>query len=233
MHTHPLNPNLHLTYESDWDIFPVLHQQNGLVVEYLQKIQGVIDTALQRHPRALVIRCDLRFPQYQTIHYDSAVISRFIESLKAQIQHDQHVKASSGKRIHPCELRYVWVKEQVGSEFPHYHVALFLNRDSYFNLGQFQQSTMIPIPDTPVDQSYFRESANNMAGRIMQAWSSALRLHESMTIGLVHFPENSFYALNLGDAAVYSEVFKRLSYFANTDTKQYGDGTRWFGASRR
>nr|WP_275124505.1 inovirus-type Gp2 protein [Vibrio cholerae] len=32
-------------------------------------------------------------------------------------------------------LRYVWVREQLSSENPHYHVALFLNKDIYFCLG--------------------------------------------------------------------------------------------------
>lgn len=229
MITHPFNPNLHVTHESVWQSFPLLPQTHGLIEEYLLNIQAVMNTALANHPRTLMIRCDLRFPQDQP-SYDSNAISRFMASLKAQIEHDQRSKYLAGQRVHDCQLRYIWAKEQATSELPHYHIALFLNRDSYFNLGQFQQIGYAPFPDTPMP--YFVEQAPNMACRIVRAWASALGTHESLAMGLVHFPDNPTYYLRSDDPVVFAQAFQRLSYLAKADTKLYRDGTRWFGTSR-
>lgn len=229
MHTHPFNPNLHITYANVWQSFQLLRQEHGLIEEYLHNIHVVMNTALVHHPRTLMIRCDLRFPSEQ-LAYDSTTISRFMASLKAQIDHDRRSKSLAGQRVHDCQLRYVWAKEQVTSELPHYHVALFLNHDSYFNLGQFQQIGYAPFPDTPTP--YFVEQAPNMACRIVRAWASALGIHESLAIGLVHFPENPTYHLRSDDPLAFAQAFQRLSYLAKADTKLYQDGTRWFGTSR-
>lgn len=229
MKTHPHNPNLHIIHGSNWQSRKLLPQEKGFIEDYLESIEAVMNTALEHHPRTLMIRCDLHFPRDQLDGYRFA-ISRFLASLKAQIEHDQRSKYRACQRVHDCQLRYIWTKEQATSELPHYHIALFLNRDSYFNLGQFQQIGYAPFPDTP--KSYFVEQAPNMACRIVRAWASALRIHESCAMGLVHFPENPTYYLRSDDPVVFAEAFERLSYLAKADTKLYRDGTRWFGTSR-
>lgn len=58
---------------------------------WLSRFDSLLDSALVQHRAVSLIRVDLRFPEYMpaTImdtDLDSAVISRFFESLKAKIQ---------------------------------------------------------------------------------------------------------------------------------------------------
>ena len=58
---------------------------------WLTRFDSILDSALAQHRAISLIRVDLRFPEYMpaTImdtDLDSAVISRFFESLKAKIQ---------------------------------------------------------------------------------------------------------------------------------------------------
>jgi len=229
---HPFNQNLFLHAEPTWQGFTVYDQRGPLIQNYLERIHQVIHNAVGEYPRTWVVRCDLHFLQNGR-EPDSAAISRFIDSLKAQLVAHEYRKAREGKRVHPCRLRFVWVKEQAESHHPHYHVALFFNRYAYFTLGTFKQTgwglgrdTPWTIPD-PEDR--------NMVDRIRMAWASALDLGLEWASGLVHFPDNATYHLDAGDPAFESQfanLFQRLSYFAKAETKHFGDGTNWFGSSR-
>ena len=58
---------------------------------WLSRFDSLLDSALSQHRAVSLIRVDLRFPEYMpaTImdtDLDSAVISRFFESLKAKIR---------------------------------------------------------------------------------------------------------------------------------------------------
>ncbi|NNN85163.1 inovirus Gp2 family protein [Vibrio sp. A8-1] len=188
----------------------------GMFKEYLDRIDDVMDKAISDHPRTTVIRVDLKFPC--TIKYEIAqVMKRFISSLSAQINADIKKKRKEGKRTPDCNVRYVWARENNLSLNDHYHVALFFNKDVYMYLGRFTNT-------------------NNLAYRIKRAWCSALDLDIDEGGALVHFPDNSQYWLdrranNFDD--VFNQVFKRLSYFAKTDTKKTGDRRRNFGYSLR
>ncbi|WP_303757401.1 YagK/YfjJ domain-containing protein, partial [Enterobacter kobei] len=53
--------------------------------------------------------------------------------------------------------------------------------------------------------------------------------------GLVHFPKNCRYILDVNDFNFedeYKKLLNRLDYLAKLDTKLYGDGDRNFGCSR-
>ncbi|HAT3956431.1 TPA: inovirus Gp2 family protein, partial [Kluyvera ascorbata] len=53
--------------------------------------------------------------------------------------------------------------------------------------------------------------------------------------GLVHYPENCRYILDVNDfnfEGEYNKLLNRLDYLAKLDTKAYGDGDRSFGCSR-
>lgn len=68
---------------------------------------------------------------------DSGAISRFTNSLKAKLAADEQRKRKEGKRVHPNTLRYAWVREFTQNGKRHFHVFLFLNKDAYFHLGDF------------------------------------------------------------------------------------------------
>lgn len=226
IHLHPYNHNL-TVYSNEvwWNNHPVLQKPSGLIEQYLQSIKQTLDRACTEYTRLSVMRFDLRFPQTLD-HRDDQAISRFVDALKAKIHADQRRKQAQGKRVYPCNLRYVWVKEKVSSEAFHYHMAIMLNRDAYFTLGDYATAVH---PDAPT------RLPENMAERILSAWASALGMSMEHVVGLVHFPANPVYSLDRNDMAFtdqYNAVFRRLSYFAKVETKQYGDRSRHFGCSR-
>lgn len=129
-----------------------------------------------------------------------------------------------------CRPSFVWAKERSDSLNLHYRVFLFLNRDAYFNLENFRTVKWLPGDDLPLP-----DERMNMAVRIRDAWGSALGLPSSMAGGLVHFPENPAYSLNINSKSYWQDfmdVFQRASYFAKVATKHYGDHGRNFGCSR-
>ncbi len=233
---HPHNKNLVLSSEPTWQGLPILDHRGLVIYNYLRSINQVMDKALAAHPRICAFRCDLRFPVYG-YEPDTAVITRFIESLKAQMKADELRKLRENKRIHANQLRYIWVKEQDSANNWHYHVCLIVNRDVYFTLGGFSVTSSVDNEnwDSPVPQTSEAVERKNMVDRIRWAWASALGMSIENTIGLVHFPENATYHINANSTDFYTsyqELFKRLSYFAKVDTKHYGDGTNNFGCSR-
>lgn len=233
-HRHSSNRNLTLYSGATWQGHPVQTKCGSLISHYLERILNVIQCAVDEHPRTWVIRCELSFPD-NGYEPDTAVISRFIDSLKAQIKAHEARKRREGKRIHYCHLRYVWVKERASSHVWHYHVALFVNRDAYFTLGLFK--SMRDVNSHERSQSSINDSdTTNMSDRIRTAWASALDLRLDATRGLVHFPKNPTYCLDANDRDFddqFDDVFHRLSYFAKSDTKHFGNGSNNFGSSRR
>lgn len=70
---------------------------------WLTRFDSILDSALAQHRAISLIRVDLRFPEYMpaTImdtDLDSAVISRFFESLKAKF------RLTSGKNDEPTSV---------------------------------------------------------------------------------------------------------------------------------
>ena len=198
--------------------YPILKSIGPLSPYYLDRILTVINRALADHPRTLAIRFDLHLP-YGYGDVGSDLMTKFVESLKAQIKADLCRKAAQGKRVHYCNMRYVWVRERFDSDSPHFHVVILLNHDSYHTLGV-----------------YVDDQARNMFSRIRKAWASALRRLPEEIPGLVHFPANPTYSLNANAPdfwAVKTDLFRRLSYFAKLDTKEYGIHSRSFGCSIR
>ncbi|HAS8502919.1 TPA: inovirus Gp2 family protein [Vibrio vulnificus] len=193
-----------------------------LCSEYLNGIRHVLNKAMDEYTRVAILRFDLHLPKGvdcpdYPLEYDSSVITRFIESFKAQLQADRAKKKREGKRYYRCTVRYVWAKEISQSVNPHYHVALVLNRDAYFGFGRYG------------------ELNDNLAGKIYRAWASALALSPDSSMSLIHIPENPVYSLDK-NSQDYPEqrntVFHRLSYLAKFETKHYGNKGKNFATSR-
>lgn len=218
---HIFNTNLAVidnSFFQGMEVYP-----KALSYQYLETMQQVMQRALNEHPRTFMVRFDLHLPSWVNdpdsgMVYDTSVITKFIKSLNAKIANDKASKEREGKRFHRCSLRYVWAKERADAATDHYHVAIFLNNDTYNRLGNFN------VP------------GQNLCTKIVEAWASALRLEDCATRGLVHFPmdtpvyyidRNAFNYLQ-----IYNAAFFRLSYLAKLDTKHYGDRTRSFGYSR-
>lgn len=175
-------------------------------------ISETFTNALNKHPRIISIRVDLRLPNISA-DTDAAVISRFIESLKAKIDAYQQRKVNVGQRIWPTSLHYVWAREFGESNGKkHYHVVLLLNRDTWCSLGNYNYS-------------------DSLAGMIKQAWCSALRVNITEYATLAHFPESPVLWINKGNHHELDEALKRANYLAKNHTKITGNGERNFGRS--
>jgi len=207
-------------YFNGWQVVP----GHTLCTEYLKSIESVLDRALAEHPRTLVVRFDLHLPHIVDCpdypsEIDTNVITRFFSSFESKVKWDFDKKIKVGGRPHPCTVRYIWAKEINKSLGCHYHVALLLNKDRYYGLGDY--STI----------------GDNLAGKVFEAWASALKRTPYEIKSLVYFPKNSpCYRLNSNSqdyAFQCNEVFRRLSYLAKFYTKKYGDKTKNFSYSNR
>ena len=223
MSTYQSNRNLTIHSKGVFNGREVL-TNHQLSQEYLASIEGVLTKSLQEYPRTFVVRVDLHLPSVMACReypgaFNCEVITRFLESLKSQCKAHQERSRREGKRVHRNTLRYIWVKEQGDSDVPHYHLALLFNNDAYFTLGDY------------------KSIKENLAGRIYKAWARALMVDTDKVIGLVHFPiRRPTYHLNFNSNSFqqdYNEVFKRLSYLAKFNTKNYGIRKKNFSASWR
>lgn len=210
------NRNLTITKKDTFDGLRIYKHENGLVINYLDKIYNTIDKAITEYPRTMAVRIDLRMSK-SLLFDNSSVIKNFIASLDSQIQADLNRKKRKGIRVRACKIRYVWVKERSTSLSHHYHLVLFFNKDVYHCLGDFK-------------------SEGNLSHKIKKAWCRALDLDINEGSRLVNFPDNGVYWLdknsrNFDDE--FDSLFYRASYLAKLETKKYGDGTRSFGCSQR
>ncbi|HHU95026.1 MAG TPA: inovirus Gp2 family protein [Alcaligenaceae bacterium] len=184
---------------------------------YNNIIHEVINQALETHTRTTVIRVDLRFPQdVINVEDDSKVITRFFSSLRAKILNDLRRKNKDWGRNHRCSVNYVWVREYGDrSNRKHYHVLIFLNKDVYHSLGDFN------------------ESEGNLAALIKQAWNSANGLDSHILAAPVYFHNKVFYMDGNSEHLLdqVREVTEHASYLTKLITKRFGDGNRSIGRS--
>ena len=159
------------------------------------------------------LRVDLRLPDVPAAT-DAAVISRFINALKARIDAYQKRKHREGKRVHPTTLHYVWAREFGECKGKkHYHLMLLVNRDTWCRAGDYR-------------------APESLAGMIKQAWCSALGVDVGCHATLVHFPAWPAVWLARNDDTGFQQVLERADYLAKEHTKAHCTGERNFGCSR-
>lgn len=190
---------------------------------YVVRMEETLRKALTAHPRTLALRVDLHFPDTEERHAatDNPVITRFMASLRAQLDAHAQRKRQAGSRVHRTDLRYIWAREfdWFGVK-PHYHVVLLLNHDAYNTPGDYQSD------------------GTNLATTIMAAWYRALRIaipaHPKHRT-LVTFPQTPCYWLHAGhphaDTAFAGLMF-RIRYMAKARSKHHEDGYRLFACSQ-
>src|SRR5690625_3099306 len=110
---------------------------------YQRRIAETLDNALRVHSRIIAIRIDLRIPdRYPDRRFPQSIITRFFESLKAKIAADIVRKQHHWHRSLSCQPKYAWVREfGLEKSKKHFHVLLFLNKDVYHTLGDFNRSS--------------------------------------------------------------------------------------------
>ncbi|HDS8779868.1 MULTISPECIES: inovirus Gp2 family protein [Enterobacteriaceae] len=189
----------------------------------LDTMQEVIDYATDDYTSITVVRVDLHYPPIleDTVccfpNLEPGAISRFIDSLKEILKNSERRRRRNGTRVHPNTLRSLWAKEYSQSGKCHFHVCLIFNEQAYKHLG-----------DDKVDTS--------LRMMITRAWYSALGMDVEDYHGLVHFPENCRYILDQNSPDYiyeYGMLFIRLDYLTKLESKNYEEGERNFGGSRK
>ncbi|WP_166110061.1 inovirus Gp2 family protein [Pseudoalteromonas sp. Z9A5] len=189
---------------------------------YQQRIESVLNHAVEQYPRLNVVRFDLYLPDYyQCIDTPKAVannlISRFFASLKVRLSIDAIQRRRLGHRVHDTDLYYVWAREfgELANK-EHYHITIFINKDRFHSLGSYDYNS------------------GSLASLIIQAWASALSIPAYEAQNLINFPDNASNWIerkSKGYLAQKAAVGTRLNYLAKNKTKVYGDGKRNFGTS--
>lgn len=229
---HPLNTNLTLVYGDEWRGLPLLPRHQPFVEQYLQVNLDVLRHVFGVHSRVFMVLLELRFPFGYAIP-EKGVITRFTRSLNAQLEADLKARRSLGGRRLRCRTTYVWARERKDSAHSHYHVALFFNHDAYHCLGKFPSNGNGEDRDVP--RPVIAERATNTSARLSRAWASALGVAEWEAGGLIHYPDNPTYTLDIARVDFitdYAQLFKRLSYMAKAATKDYGSYLNCYGSSR-
>ncbi|QKI89631.1 inovirus Gp2 family protein [Thiomicrorhabdus xiamenensis] len=219
---HPSNRNLSLYLYSKYQSFPVMSERGALIAEYVEEGFRSFLWAINRQVRTAMFRFDLRFPQDYGNAFNEGMINSFTRGLKEFIEQDQLEKLRSGKRVHKTEVNYLWVKEYGrASGRPHYHFALFLNKDAYMTLGRFG-------------------GRDNLYELIAKAWADAIGYPYYPAQRLVHACSNPKYCqkpveyIDLNNTSADEQIgdaFYRLSYLFKAETKKFGRGCRNFGSS--
>lgn len=217
--------NSRLVYVDDYDQLSV-STPDGIktypcIPKYLASTKRLMERVLDIHPRTIVIRVDIHYPDYffesDKPNYSSkSKITRFISSIKSKVEAQINKRRREGKRVHHSYVNYIWVREVGTNGKPHYHVALFFNNDTFRSLG----SKSMP------------ESSSRLVNIIVEAWASALNESFERAWNLVHVPKNATYHLTNSNRSEYDECYKRLSYFAKRRTKEFGGRSNNFGCSR-
>lgn len=216
MKRHQENNNLKLIVGESYEGFDIQRRCAPLVEEYLSRTLCVTRLALLKHPRTFAFRVDLRFPSdwFFGDSNGNEPLERFFASLRAKIFHNRKLRAEQSVFAHNTKVSYIWCREYGEKGAPHYHLVIFLNRDAFFTLGQFEIG---------------RENLYNF---LVEAWASALKLPVKDSAGLVHIPENHAYTLTRDDRDAFNAFFYRVSYLCKAETKHFGNHKHSFGSSR-
>ena len=210
------NRNISLEESGFYKGLKVYSKRGPLISEYMDCMMKVLGNSLLEHHRTLAVRLDLRLPK-DFKYFDASIMSKFFSSLKSKIAYDLHRKEMKGTRVHKCNLRYFWVKEQSTADLPHFHVVIFLNYNTYMGLGNYES-----------------DNNSNLAARIKAAWASALSVPIATAGPLVEFPRNCQYRLFFSAAnfeITKNNLIFRMSYLAKLDSKRFGSRQRNVGYS--
>ena len=139
MKRNPLNTNHQLLHGDHFQGSPVQTSHGYLITNYLHRIHDCLYRSLERHGRICVMRFDLYVPSHVSadVLLSNTLISKFIASMRAKIEHAQDQSRNEDHRVHDADMRYVWCREISSNGRVHYHVALVFNHAAYAFMGKF------------------------------------------------------------------------------------------------
>lgn len=194
---------------------------------YMKRMTDVTNFATNAHARTSVFTFVLRLPEYRD-NGDSTVcnpdlrpglMERFKGALNARIAAHQKRRKREKSQVCLTELRNLWVREVGKSGKSHYHMAIFVNKDTFNSLGNYSKEE------------------HNLGSYIGEAWLSALGLSDVPEYRtLVSFNNKPHYLERLRVDRYGQQLLRlrnHLSYFAKERTKSYNKEERSFGGSVR
>jgi len=189
---------------------------------HMQRLEALTAFVMNEHARVLAFGLDLYLPQHnQHKGHESAVITRFIASLKAQIAAYLKKRSREGKRIYPCPVYYAWAREfgEINGN-KHYHLVLLVNREVFTGM-------MLKMDLDGKARGFLLMMS-------VKAWFHALKLREG-TKEDVRFWLAGVFELNRRegtDTPDYKNYLNRICYLAKKRSKENEDGERNFGCSQ-
>ncbi len=208
--------NLTLIAQPEYHGIPVWPSSGPHIAQYLDRLIGVVDRALDQSSKIFAIRVDLHLPQLfdGQPEFDNQVIEGFIKSLRARVEAEQRRRSQRQKWVADGQLRYAWAREQASAVQSHYHLLLIFNGNFFQQLGGLE------------------DGAYGLANMIITSWSTAIGQSGVVTRELVHFPDDACYWVDRHDPQSKSALLSRASYLCKFVTKVWQDGLHVFGASR-
>lgn len=203
----PHNHNHTLHYDTVFKGFH-LHMANApYIQEFLERLYIVMLRSLENHRRILAVKFDLHLPANANPYMQRNPITDFIDRVKAGIASYQNSLKRQGKRVYPTEVEYVAKIEQVGSDREHYHVVIFVNKDTFYKVGNLSC-----VDPTQLGQI------------IRQAWLKTHGLPIYSPAALFHTTNPVFRVLygplNANDET-HKEAFLHYSYLCKEQSTKY------------
>lgn len=194
-----------LVYGDAYQGYSLMHDKGPFIKKHLDKIISVMNASLNEHPRTFAFRIDLRLPRTIRNINENRLIERFISSLKSKIEHSRTKARRTNSKAHDTNVRYVYAREVGQAGRPHYHLVIFVNRDAFNTLGQYELGRP------------------NLYNRLIEAWASALGIEREAAVGLVNISENGQFSVLEDDPYSIDDLFYRTSYMAKAATKIRGN----------
>ncbi|ART63155.1 YagK/YfjJ domain-containing protein [Kushneria marisflavi] len=222
---HPNNDKLRLFYEDTYRGYSVIqYKKSPLIENFLERSFFTLNLAQEKNRTTFAFRVDLHFPKAMkrsSIHNNNTVLTRFFRFFFYELK-----KANTKYVPSP---RYLWAREQVGSEKPHYHLMLLLNKDAYDSLGVFSPGK---------DGTYSRQ---NLYHRMMRSWLKAMNFaaDESCFKQLINVSKDHLTGrpwssiLNIENWYAMNDAMYMASYLCKTYSKIINQSTHVFDSSRR
>ena len=116
-----------VTFENTYKYHPINTNKDkglGCYEKALEKIEGVLDSMLEKHSKIMLVRFDVRYPQSESIICNKKQVHGFTYNLKRSLNRE---KISGG---HKVDAKIISVQEQDTSERPHYHFAVVVNANA-------------------------------------------------------------------------------------------------------
>jgi hypothetical protein len=187
-----------VTYENTYNGLPIITpysgESMGSYTPILDGIYWLINGMVEKHGKVYSFRFDVRYPVAGNYVSDNKLISRFIEAL---------IKYYDREKFNP---KYLWCRERVYSENPHYHFIFLVNGNKVQNpYGILTQATDL--------------------------WGKCLNVGAS---GLINYCQNGTMVIRNSPHfnEQFGEFFYRASYLAKVYSKNSTKGVRNFGMSR-